>query len=117
MRIRSILLAATVVMATPVVAPVLASPWAEVGDNQLRSDIELLAAAGVIDGITTHWPLPWRSLATALGRVNLDRQPLSVRAAAERVIARAQHATRSGLNVSAHADATNMTSVVYGLTA
>ena len=48
MRIRSILLAATVVMATPVVAPVLASPWAEVGDNQLRSDIELASASIVV---------------------------------------------------------------------
>ncbi|MEY4964874.1 MAG: hypothetical protein RL274_457 [Pseudomonadota bacterium] len=31
-----------------------ASPWAEVGDNQLRSDIQLLAAAGVVDDVTTH---------------------------------------------------------------
>jgi hypothetical protein len=36
-----------------------ASPWAEPGDVQLRSDIEILANAGLIDGITTQWPLPW----------------------------------------------------------
>ncbi len=43
-----------------------ASPWAEVGDSQLRSDIEILAAANVIDGITTHWPLPWAGIVSRL---------------------------------------------------
>jgi hypothetical protein len=41
--------------------PSLASPWAEVGDNQLRGDIEILASAGVLDDVTTHWPLPGRA--------------------------------------------------------
>ena len=36
-----------------------AAPWAEVGDVQLRSDIETLAMAGVIDNLTTEWPVPW----------------------------------------------------------
>ena len=40
----------------------VASPWAEVGDSQLRSDIQILANAGVIDDITTHWPIPWAGL-------------------------------------------------------
>ena len=62
----------------------LASPWAEVGDNQLRGDIELLAAAGVIDGITTHWPLPWQSIVKDLRDNPLAGQPASVRAAAAR---------------------------------
>ena len=35
--------------------PLSASPWAEVGDNQLRADIELLQSAGVIQDITTQW--------------------------------------------------------------
>src|SRR3569832_1709540 len=65
-----------------------ASPWAEVGDNQLRGDIELLAAAGVIDGITTHWPLPWQSIVKDLRDNSLAGQPASIRAAAARVLAR-----------------------------
>src|ERR1700679_3712823 len=36
-----------------------ASPWAEVGDSQLRSDIQILAQAGILDDITTPWAIPW----------------------------------------------------------
>ena len=114
MRIRSLLLAASFAFCTPFAAPALASPWAEVGDNQLRSDIEILAAAGVIDGITIHWPLPWRSLVSALGRASLDRQPQAVRLAAERVLAHARAGTAPGLRASAFADATNLPATVYG---
>ncbi|HTY50340.1 MAG TPA: hypothetical protein VMB48_11690, partial [Steroidobacteraceae bacterium] len=39
-----------------------AAPWADVGDAQLRSDIEQLAAAGIIANITTQWPIPWGGL-------------------------------------------------------
>ena len=48
-----------------VALPALASPWAEVGDNQLRSDIELLASAGMV---IVSDPVPeWRELALRLG--------------------------------------------------
>jgi hypothetical protein len=93
---------------------VKASPWAEVGDNQLRSDIELLAAAGLIDDVTTHWPLPWQSLVAALGHANLSTQPSAVRAAAERVLQQAGAQTAPGFSASISADATNQPSVVYG---
>jgi hypothetical protein len=43
-----------------------ASPWAEPGDAQLRSDIEILAAYGLIDNLTTTWPLPWAQVARML---------------------------------------------------
>jgi len=43
-------------------SPADASPWAEVGDNQLRADIELLEAVGVVNDVTIQWPLPWESL-------------------------------------------------------
>lgn len=93
-----------------------ASPWAEVGDAQLRSDIEILAAAGVIDGITTHWPLPWAGIASRLRDGNvMERQPALVRAAAGRVLAVAQsqvHLDR--LQASAWVDATNEPDVVRG---
>jgi hypothetical protein len=93
-----------------------ASPWAEVGDATLRSDIEVLAAAGVIDDVTTQWPLPWASIVMRLrdGAV-LSGQPNYVRDAAQRVLAQAQNATRfNQLRVSALVDATNLPGVVHG---
>ncbi len=95
-------------------APVLASPWAEVGDNQLRTDIELLASAGILDGITTHWPLPWGSIVPAIRRASLSRQPASVQAAADRVLRRGSAESRPGLSASFRADATNTPALVYG---
>jgi hypothetical protein len=94
--------------------PALASPWAEVGDNQLRSDIALLEASGVIDNITTHWPLPWNSIVAQLGDNPLTDQPSAVRAAAQRVMRHARGENRPGLNASIYLDGTNRPSVVYG---
>lgn len=92
----------------------LASPWAEVGDNQLRGDIELLAAAGVIDGITTHWPLPWQSIVKNLRDNSLAGQPASVRAAAARVLSRARAENSPGLSASLGIDAASKPGLVYG---
>src|SRR5579872_614397 len=92
----------------------IASPWAEIGDNQLRGDIEILAAAGVIDDVTTHWPLPWQSIVQDLAGNSLAGQPAPVRAAAARVLARARAENRPGLSASMDIDATTMPSVVYG---
>jgi hypothetical protein len=94
--------------------PSAASPWAEVGDNQLRSDIELLQSAGVVQDITIAWPLPWQSLLNELSGANLDGQPIQVRAAAERVLARAHAGTAPGLSTSLYLDTTNRTDLVYG---
>src|SRR5579863_5784483 len=92
----------------------IASPWAEVGDNQLRGDIEILAAAGVIDDVTTHWPLPWQSIVKDLRNNTLPGQPASVRAAAARVLARARAENRPGFSASLDIDAASKPSVVYG---
>ena len=62
-------------------SPAIASPWAEVGDNQLRGDIELLQAVGVVNDVTIRWPLPWQSLLQALSSANLAAQPAGVQAA------------------------------------
>jgi hypothetical protein len=91
-----------------------ASPWAEVGDNQLRSDIQVLAAANIVADITSHWPLPWNSVIQGIDRAQLDRQPVSVRLAAARVLARARAETAEGFSASLYADFTNRPSVVYG---
>ena len=95
-------------------APSLASPWAEVGDNQLRADIEILATAGVIDDVTTHWPLPWQSIVEDLRGNALAGQPATVRAAAARVLARARAENRPGLTASMDFDAATRPAVVYG---
>jgi hypothetical protein len=92
----------------------LASPWAEVGDNQLRADIELLQATGVVEDVTTQWPLPWQSLLADLSRGDETHQSAAVRAAVRRVLARAEAATAQGVFASANLDATNKPNVVYG---
>jgi hypothetical protein len=94
--------------------PLSASPWAEAGDNQLRADIELLQSAGVIEDITTQWPLPWASLEGDLSGANLASQPAQIQAAAERVLARAEAATAPRAAAWASLDATNKPNVVYG---
>jgi hypothetical protein len=75
-----------VVLAGAMAAAAGAGPWAEVGDPRLKSDIELLAAAGVIDNVTMQWPIPWTGI---MGRLNqhsaLIDQPDFIRAAADRV--------------------------------
>lgn len=98
------------------VRPGQASPWAEVGDAQLRSDIQLLAAAGVVDDITTQWPLPWAGLMEALSKPQaLAGQPAIIRAAAARILDKAQAQLATGAwQVSATFDATNTPSVVRG---
>jgi hypothetical protein len=94
--------------------PLSASPWAEVGDGQLRADLELLKASGVIHGLTVQWPLPWQSLLGELGGADLAAQPATVRAAAQRLLAKVQTATAPGNRAGLYADVTNQPSVVYG---
>ncbi len=96
-----------------------ASPWAEVGDAQLRSDIEVLAAAGVIDNITMQWPLPWAGILYRLEQPEaLDDQPDYVVNAAMRVRSRGMAETRTDkLHTSVTVDATNGPDIVRGFDA
>jgi Capsule assembly protein Wzi len=93
------------------------SPWAQVGDAQLRSDIELLANAGVLDNITTEWPLPWAGILSRLRGNSLADQPDYIRAAAERVLAEGLAQTQPGFGASLSADGTNDPSVIRGFDA
>jgi hypothetical protein len=53
----------------------------------LRSDVEILAAHGLIDGPTTTWPLPAGEILSRLSDpAALEQQPAYVRSAAERVL-------------------------------
>lgn len=99
--------------------PLSASPWAEAGDAQLRSDLQVLAAAGLIDDITMQWPIPWAGLLDRLNdRRALDGQPLYIRNAARRVLAKAhQDLDTQGVRMSASFDLTNLPDPVRGFDA
>jgi hypothetical protein len=73
-----------------------AGPWAEVGDAGLRSDILILASAGVIDDVTMQWPLPWTGILRRLtDEAALNGQPDYVREAARRVRERGMREVRT----------------------
>jgi hypothetical protein len=96
-----------------------AAPWAEVGDAQLRSDIETLANAGVIDNLTTEWPVPWTRILDRLGVSGvLSNQPGYVIDAAERIRSQAAYQmVQDTTSFSAYIDATNAPEVVRGFDA
>jgi hypothetical protein len=98
---------------------VRAAPWAEVGDVQLRSDIETLAMAGVIDNLTTQWPLPWTRILDRLSVSGaLTGQPPWVVDAAERIRHQAAgQMAQDTSSFSAYLDATNAPQVVRGFDA
>jgi hypothetical protein len=55
-------------------APAFAGPLAEVGDRQLRQDVDLLAAAGLIQGPVDSWPLAWAQIDAGLNRAHDGRE-------------------------------------------
>jgi hypothetical protein len=92
----------------------LASPWAEVGDAALRSDIEILAAAGLIDNLTTQWPLPWRAIIDRLASNDVASQPSYIREAANRVRRRAMQETQTDTRLGVHVNGATSPSTVRG---
>jgi Capsule assembly protein Wzi len=96
-----------------------AAPWAEVGDAQLRSDIETLANAGVIDNLTTEWPVPWSRILDRLSvSGSLRDQPADVVDAANRIRNQAAgQMAQDTSSFSAYFDATNAPEVVRGFDA
>ncbi|VAX06719.1 hypothetical protein MNBD_ALPHA03-1019 [hydrothermal vent metagenome] len=64
---------------------VQASPWAAVGDMQLRNDVEILARHGVISGPVNTWPLSWKQITRNLPRTSEMDLPPYVRHAVIRV--------------------------------
>jgi hypothetical protein len=73
----------------------MAGPWAQAGDATLRSDVEILAAAGAIDDVTMSWPLPWGGVLSRLDDAGaLEGMPEYIRDAATRVRGRALVETR-----------------------
>lgn len=70
------------------------NPWVEVGRSGLRSDIQVLADAGVIEGPVSAWPLAWGDIAPQL---NMAPEMTPYQAAAlKRVREAADVATETG---------------------
>ncbi|WP_439814787.1 capsule assembly Wzi family protein [Zavarzinia sp. CC-PAN008] len=92
--------------------PAQASPWAEVGDDGLRSDIEMLAAFGLVDDMTTVWPLPWAGILRRLENTQIGWLPAHVEQAARRVRDRAKRELAPGVRIGALAGVTNRPAVV-----
>jgi len=65
----------------------MASPWAEVGDRQLREDVERLKAARVITGPVNAWPLPWATMSEVNAAADDSALAPQLRAAARRLVA------------------------------
>lgn len=91
--VRIIALAAALVAGPIEARQAAASPWAEVGDAVLRSDIELLAAHGLIDGVLTTWPIPWGQVSRNLAALPRTLPP-HVERSLRRVKARLARETR-----------------------
>ena len=101
-----------------VASPGHAAAWAEVGDAQLRSDVALLANAGLLENLTMQWPLPWRGVADALSDdVALMRKPRFIQEAARRVRSRALRETDTSfhsMHIDATVDGTNTPALIRG---
>ncbi|HEY3637841.1 MAG TPA: capsule assembly Wzi family protein [Rhizomicrobium sp.] len=85
----------------------------------MRSDIEVLASAGLIDDVTTQWPLPWGGVLNRLEKSDtLELEPDYVRAAAERVEEEGRNAIAvDRVNYAVTVDFTNLPNVVRGFDA
>ena len=82
-------------------SPARTDPWIAPGDIALRSDLQLLADAGVATGPLTSWPLSWGVIAAALDAAPADL-PAGAQAALQRVQTQARRQMYTG-EVLAHA--------------
>jgi hypothetical protein len=83
-----------------------ANPWAAPGEESLRSDIQWLADAGLLDGPVTTWPLSWPDIARDVLAVDARGLDPATAAALARVQRRAKRASTpgfTGLQVGASA--------------
>jgi hypothetical protein len=89
---------AVLVFAALLPAAALSGQWAEVGDKQLREDVELLRDVGIIQGPVLSWPLPWGQIAEEVTQASTagDISPF-LQAAARRIAARMHQRRNEGL--------------------
>jgi hypothetical protein len=104
MRIKALALAA---MLTLMSAPAVAGPFAEVGNWQLRQDVETLFAAGLIRGPIESWPLAWAQIDEGLNAAKDGRELApAVKAAVNRLDILSARASET-INVELLVAATN----------
>jgi hypothetical protein len=73
-----------------------ADPWLAPGDEGLRSDIQLLADAGILRGPVTTWPLSWPDVARDVQAANESEFDGSTAAALMRVRRLSRDASSNG---------------------
>jgi hypothetical protein len=79
-----------------------ADPWLVAGDEGVRSDIQLLADAGILRGPVTTWPMSWPDIARdarAADDVELDEGTARALARIQRLSRRASESGFSGLGI------------------
>jgi len=86
------------------------SPWANPGDESLRSDVELLASYGLISGPLDHWPLSWKQITSGFYKADSTDLPIFVMRALERVKSKIPN----NVNVRAKAFYTNQVQFFRG---
>ena len=59
---RNLLRLAALLLASAAAASAVAGPFAEAGDARLRQDVDMMKAAGLIEGPIDSWPLPWAQI-------------------------------------------------------
>ena len=88
-----------------------AAPWADVGNRQLRMDIEILKSAGIIRGPVNSWPLPWAQIDNGINSIGTEPLPPHVAAALQRVRALSERA-RATTSMEVTVAATNNVQLV-----
>ena len=73
-----------------------AGPWIAPGDEGLRSDIELLADAGILRGPVSTWPISWPDIARDVLAAESRALDAATDAALRRVRRRARQASERG---------------------
>lgn len=109
MKLRNALVVAAIASAP--VCTAAAGPFADAGDSQLRQDVDLLKAAGIIRGPVDSWPLPWLQIDGGLDATR-DGRPLDpYLAAAVARLERLSDLAAQRTSVDARIDATSGTEV------
>lgn len=104
-------------IALALAGPAAAGPWIEPGDAQLRRDVELLAAYGIVKGPLTTWPISWAQVSAGIAARGQKTYPDRVALALARVQARMQAAQDRGVGAELQTAATNEAALVRGFDA
>jgi hypothetical protein len=100
-------------------APAAAGPFAEVGDWQVRQDVDMLFAAGLLRGPVDSWPLAWAQIDEGLNLAKDGRElDPHLKAAVTRLDILSERAAKT-INIDLRVGATNDPAIArdFGTTA